>query len=296
MTNTMKRLTFPFMLCVMLVSSCNNDQDQSDAFGNFEAVDVMVAAEAQGKLIAFTPMEGQEINEGEIVGVIDTTQLFLKKQQLLAAITTLQTKVKTLDAQVKANVVQMENLEREYNRLLNLLEDGAATSKQKDDMDGNIKVLKAQIAALETQKATISAERNTLKIQIAQVNDQIKRSQVKNPISGVVLQKYKEQGEIVGAGQNLYKIADLDKLILRVYVSGDQLSTVKIGEEVTVRIDGTEGIEELPGLVTWVSSQAEFTPKIIQTKEERINLVYAVKVVVENDGMLKIGMPGEIKL
>ena len=192
--------------------------------------------------------------------------------------------------------MQMENLEREYNRLLNLLEDGAATSKQKDDMDGNIKVLKAQIAALETQKATISAERNTLKIQIAQVNDQIKRSQVKNPISGVVLQKYKEQGEIVGAGQNLYKIADLDKLILRVYVSGDQLSTVKIGEEVTVRIDGTEGIEELPGLVTWVSSQAEFTPKIIQTKEERINLVYAVKVVVENDGMLKIGMPGEIKL
>ena len=291
----MTRLTILVSLAVLVLSSCNNDEDSSDAYGNFEAVDVMVAAESQGKLLAFAIEEGQTISKDEIVGAVDTMQLFLKKQQFIAGIKTVQTKSRTLNAQIDSYKVQEENLEREYNRIRNLLEDGAATSKQRDDVEGSLKLIKTQILALETQRATIAAEINSLEIQIDQVNDQISRASIKNPVSGVVLQKYKEQGEVLAPGMSLYKIADMTELILRVYVSGDQLSSLTIGGEVTVRIDGQEGIEEMSGRVTWVSSQAEFTPKIIQTKEERVNLVYAVKVVTANDGRLKIGMPGEIK-
>ncbi len=290
------RISTLLTLVILITQGCANDKDQSDAFGSFEAVDVMVAAESAGKLLTFTLEEGEKIEAGQTVGTIDTMQLHLKKQQLYAGIRTVKTKYGTIDAQKTAYKVQYVNLERELKRVENLLEDGAATSKQKDDIEGNMKLIKAQISALETQKATIAAERNSLIIQIEQVNDQISRAIIENPVSGVVLQKYKEQGEIVAPGMNLYKIADLNDLILRVYISGDQLSSVKIGEEVTVRIDGSEEIEELHGKVTWISSQAEFTPKIIQTKEERVNLVYAVKVLVANDGRLKIGMPGEIKL
>lgn len=292
----MKRITIILTLTALLLSSCSNDENSSDAYGNFEAVDIMVAAESPGKLLSFTLEEGQKINSDEVVGVIDTMQLYLKKQQLFAGIKTVQTKNRTLNAQVDSYKVQVENLERELKRIQNLLKDGAATSKQKDDIEGQLKLIKTQIIAVESQKSTIAAESNSLKIQIAQVNDQISRATIKNPVPGVVLQKYKEMGEIVAPGMNLYKIADMNELILRVYISGDQLSSVKIGEDVTVRIDGPDDIEELSGNVTWISSQAEFTPKIIQTKEERVNLVYAVKVIVENDGRLKIGMPGEIKL
>jgi HlyD family secretion protein len=189
----------------------------------------------------------------------------------------------------------MKNMEREYKRITNLVNDGAATTKQKDDLEGNMELLNSQIKVLATQKSTIAAERNSFHVQIEQVNEQIKRSLIRNPINGVVLQKYKQAGEIVAPGQTIYKIANIDKLILRAYISGEQLSQVKIGQIVTVRIDGEEDIEEHEGKVTWVSSQAEFTPKIIQTREERVNLVYAFKVEVINDGRLKIGMPGEIK-
>jgi len=291
----MTRLTILLSLVVLVLSSCNNEQDASDAYGNFEAVDVMVASESQGKLLSFDLEEGQRISVDEIVGVIDTMQLYLKKQQFLASIKTVQTKSRTLNAQKDSYGVQLENLSREYKRIQNLLKDGAATSKQKDDVEGNMKLIKSQIVALETQKSTIAAESNSLKIQINQVNDQISKASVTNPIDGVVLQKYKEAGEIVGSGQNLYKIADLSELILRAYVSGGQLSRVEIGKEMIVRIDSESGIEELSGTVTWISSEAEFTPKIIQTKEERVNLVYAIKVIVKNDGRLKIGMPAELK-
>lgn len=289
------RISILLTLVIMISQACANDKDLSDAYGSFEAVDVMVAAESAGKLLSFTLEEGEKIEAGKAVGIIDTMQLYLKKQQLYAGIRTINTKYGTLEAQKSAYNVQLENLERELERVESLLEDGAATGKQKDDIQGNKKVINAQLAALETQKSTIAAERAGMNTQIDQLNDQISRGIIKNPITGVVLQKYKEAGEIVGPGQNLYKIANLNELILRVYVSGKQLSSVKIGEQLTVRIDGPEGIEELQGKVSWVSSEAEFTPKIIQTREERINLVYAVKVIVKNDGRLKIGMPGEIK-
>lgn len=290
----MKRSIIPLILSFLVFSACGNKDDQSDAYGNFEVVDVLVSAEGQGKLIAFNVKEGAMIESGLVVGIIDTIQLHLKKLQLIAGIRVVQTKTRTLNAQIGSIKVQLKNIEREMTRVNKLLEDGAATTKQKDDIEGNIELLGSQIAALETQRATISAEQGALRIQIIQLDDQITKSSISNPIDGIVLQKYKEQGEIVAPGMTLYKIANLDELILRAYVSGDQLSQVEIGKEVTIKIDGAEGIEELPGFVTWVSSQAEFTPKIIQTREERINLVYAIKVSVKNDGRLKIGMPAEL--
>ncbi len=290
----MKKFTIPLFLVTLFLYACGNDKDQSDAYGNFEVIDVLVSAEGQGKLIDFNVEEGVEIESGTVVGVIDTMQLHLKKMQLFAGIKIVQTKTRTLNAQLASSKIQLKNLEREMARVDKLLEDDAATTKQKDDIEGNIDLLESQIAALETQRATISAEQGSLRIQIIQLNDLIAKSSISNPIDGLVLQKYKEQGEIVAPGVTLYKIANLDELILRAYVSGDQLSQVEIGKQVTIKIDGAEGIEELPGYVTWVSSQAEFTPKIIQTREERVNLVYAIKVSVKNDGRLKIGMPAEL--
>jgi HlyD family secretion protein len=248
------------------------------------------------RLLSFNVEEGQKLEKGAVVGYLDTLQLYLKKEQLMAGVNTLNTKYKTLLAQVETQKVQAANLQREFKRVERLLEDGAATQKQYDDLKGNVALLNAQIEAMESQKATLSAEKQSIFIQGKQVSDQIRRSYLLNPTDGVVLQKYKEEGEIVAPGLPLYKIANIDRMILRAYVSGDQLSQVKIGNEVTVRIDGAEGIEELRGDITWIASQAEFTPKIIQTREERVNLVYAIKVVVENDGRLKIGMPGEVKL
>jgi len=255
----------------------------------------MVAAESQGRIKSLSLEEGQKLAKDVSVGTIDTMQLHLRKMQMLAGIKTINTRANTIEAQIRSQQVQLENMQKELLRITKLLKDGAATAKQKDDMDAKITFLKSQIRAVETQRSTIVAEKNTLHIRIEQIDDLIARSAIINPLDGVVLQKYKFEGEIVGPGQSIYKIADLSKLILRAYISGKQLSQVKIGQMITVRIDGSNGIEELPGKLTWISSQAEFTPKIIQTREERVNLVYAVKVEVENDGTLKIGMPGEIK-
>ena len=292
----MKNSGILLLLMLLLVSSCGKNGDGSDAYGNFESVPVLVAAESPGKLLALTIEEGNELKAGEQVGAIDTMQLYLKKQQLLVSRQVLHAKYETLIAQVDAQKVQLKNLEREYNRILKLLDDGAATSRQKDDLEGNIELLKAQIKSMETQRLSISAERNSLDVQVSQMEDQLTKATIINPIDGVVLQKYKQAGEIVAPGQTIYKIADIRTLILRAYISGSQLSSIKIGQEVKVRFDGSEGIEETSGTVTWVADEAEFTPRIIQTRDERVNLVYAVKVSVQNDGRLKIGMPGEIKL
>lgn len=292
----MKKIGFPFLALMFVFAGCGNDNDVSDAFGNFESIPVMVAAESQGKIVSMAIEEGQTLEPGQSVGVIDTMQLYLKLEQLDASFRAVNAKSSTLDAQILTQKIQIKNMEKERQRIANLLQDGAATSKQKDDIDAGLELLVSQMKGLETQKATIAAEKNTLRVQKEQVRDQINRAIITNPIKGVVLQKYKQEGEIVGPGQAIYKIADLDKLILRAYISGSQLSSVKIGQTVTVRIDGPDGLEELEGKVQWISSQAEFTPKIIQTREERVNLVYAIKVEVKNDGRLKIGMPGEIKL
>jgi HlyD family secretion protein len=222
-------------------------------------------------------------------------QIYLKKLQLESGKQTINTRFQTLDNQINSISIQIQNAEREYKRISSLLNDGAATGKQKDDIEGSLHLLKAQRKALESQKATLYAEKKGINVQIAQLEDQVKKSRIINPIEGIVLQQYKRQGEIVGPGQAIYKVANMDQLILRAYVSGYQLSELSLGAKLKVRIDAGDEIKELSGEVRWIASEAEFTPKIIQTREERVNLVYAVKVAVENDGSLKIGMPGEIK-
>ena len=286
------KILVPALLSTLL--ACSNLEDQADAYGNFEAIEVMISTESQGRILVFEPVEGAKLDKGQVTVVIDTVQLHLKRVQLESGVASLRPKITTLDAQVNANQVQLKNLEREKKRIDKLVEGGAATSKQKDDIEGQIALLNAQITAIISQKASVFAERNTLKVQIEQVEDQIARSMIRNPKDGVMLSKYKEQGELAAPGQSLYKMANMDELILRAYVSGDQLSEVVTGNSVTVMFDGAGGMEERKGLVSWISSRAEFTPKIIQTREERVNLVYAIKVVVPNDGSLKIGMPGEV--
>jgi HlyD family secretion protein len=287
-----KRYLLP-ALCVIFLG-CKNNEEQADAYGNFEAIEVIVSAEAQGRIVEFKPREGELLLKDQVVVVVDSTQLNLKKTQLQSGIASLRSKINTIDAQVRASKVQLENLEREKNRIDKLFEGGAATSKQQDDMNGQIALLKAQIVAAESQKASVHAERKTLEVQIDQVEDQIRKCAVRNPMDGIMLTKYKEAGEITVPGQSLYKMANMDELFLRAYVSGEQLSKIETGQSVKVRFDIPGGMEETSGVVSWISPQAEFTPKIIQTREERINLVYAIKVLVPNDGSLKIGMPGEV--
>lgn len=265
-----------------------------DAYGNFEAIEVMVSAETSGLILDFPFNEGDPLIEGQFLASIDTVQLVLQREQLESGKASLGARIKTLDAQVKANGVQLENLEREKNRILKLVEGGAATSKQQDDIEGQIELLKAQIEATESQKSSVYAERRTLDIQVRQVDDRIRKSSLNSPGDGIILTKYKEKGELASPGQPLCKVANMDELILRAYISGSQLSSVKIGAEVEVRFDAPDGMAKISGIVSWISPMAEFTPKIIQTKEERVNLVYAIKVLVPNDGSLKIGMPGEI--
>jgi len=290
----MKHLKFLAFAILSVLLACTSQEDQADAYGNFEAIEVMISAESQGRILSFEPVEGTELDKGHVVVVIDTVQLHLKRVQLESGVASLGPKIRTLDAQVHASQVQLKNLEREKIRIDKLVEGGAATSKQKDDIDGQIALLNAQITAIESQKESVFAERNILKVQIEQVEDQIARSMIRNPKDGVMLTKYKEQGEIAAPGQSLYKMANMDELILRAYVSGNQLSEVVTGNSVKVMFDVAGEMEERTGVVSWISPSAEFTPKIIQTREERVNLVYAIKVVVPNDGSLKIGMPGEV--
>jgi membrane fusion protein YbhG len=290
----MKYTRYFFLILLLPFVACNKQVDSADAYGNFEAVEVMVSAESSGRILSFFPKEGAELQKDQVTLTIDTTQLYLQKLRLESGKVSLSSRIATLEAQVRASRVQLENLERERARIDKLFEGGAATSKQQDDINGQLALLEAQIRATQSQESSVHAEQRTLQVQIRQVEDQLKRCSIHNPMDGILLTKYKEEGEMVAPGQALYKMADMGALILRAYVSGNQLSSIKIGESVRVRFDGADGMKETTGLLSWVSPRAEFTPKIIQTKEERVNLVYAIKVVVPNDGSLKIGMPGEI--
>jgi len=290
----MKRIHAYILLVFIPLISCSNEKEQVDAYGNFEAIEVLVSAETSGLILEFPFQEGDRLKEGQLVASVDTIQLVLQKEQLQSGKVNLGARISILNAQVKTSRIQLKNLEREKKRIDKLLEGGAATSKQQDDIEGQINLQKAQIAASELQKSSIYAERKTLDIQICQVMDQIERCKVKSPLEGIVLTKYKEQGELASPGQPLCKVANMDKLILRAYISGKQLPLLKTGTQVRVLFDVEEGEDETSGLVSWISPRAEFTPKIIQTREERVNLVYAIKILVPNDGKLKIGMPGEV--
>jgi HlyD family secretion protein len=239
--------------------------------------------------------EGKTLSSGMLIGIIDTTNLVLQKKQLYAQKAAIASNIQNIQSQIAVQEQMKKNLQVDKSRVEKLLTDGAATQKQLDDINGQMDVIDQNMASIKTQKDVIIAELSVLNTQIAQVQESISKCKIINPISGIVLEKYAEQNEITAFGKPLYKIADMEEMILRVYISGSQLPIVNIGNEVEVIVDKDAGTNrKLVGTVSWVSESAEFTPKIIQTKEERVNMVYAVKIRVKNDGSLKIGMPGEV--
>ncbi len=283
------------LFAATLLFACNNNSDKADAYGNFEVVETIVGAEGQGKLLKFIPEEGMQLKTGEIVGVIDTTALWLKKQQLLATKKAAESRLLQIKAQIDVQETQKATVLKEKQRMENLVKDKAAPEKQLDDVTGQYKILESQIVSTKTQNQSVAGEIESLVQQIKQVEDQISKSYIVNPLDGTVLEKYIEPAEIATPGKNLYKIANLSTLKLKVYVSGSLLPQIKIGQKVTVKIDeDSKSNQSLDGTISWISSQAEFTPKIIQTKEERVKQVYAVKIDVVNDGRIKVGMPGEM--
>lgn len=294
MKTTFKIITLISLTTLLL--SCDRNGDRADGYGNFEATETVISAEANGKLLFFNVEEGDILQENVIVGVVDTVQLSLKKDQLLASKNTIFSKSRNVLSQREVLMEQLKIARTDQDRFENLIADNAATQKQLDDINGHIDVLKQQMKSVETQNAPIVNEVKGIEVQIQQIEDQIEKSIIANPIKGTVLVKYSEPNEITSFGRPLYKIANLDVMDLRVYMSETQLANVKVGQEVTVKIDDAKDMKSYSGTISWISDSAEFTPKIIQTKEERVNLVYAVKVRVKNDGSLKIGMPAEMWL
>lgn len=283
-----------FTIAVFLLGCATTDKT-SDAFGNFEADPVIVSSESSGKIIQLNIEKGQQVDSGFVTTVIDTVQLHLKLRQLQAQKEAVSAKRQTIQSQVAVFEEQKKNLKVNEKRISQMLKDGAATQKQLDDITSQIDVIDKQIAGTQTQFTSVNRELEVLQTQKASTEDLLKRCIVISPAKGTILETYVEQGELAALGRPLFKMANLDVLTLKVYVSGAQLPQIKIGQEVEVQVDknATEN-QSFSGKISWISSEAEFTPKIIQTKEERVKLVYAVKVEVKNDGTLKIGMPGEI--
>ncbi len=297
--NTIKNiLYFSF---VILLSACGRGNGDYDASGVFEATEVIVSAEANGKIMQFDITEGQLLDAGREIGYIDTVQLYLKKMQLLANMKSVKTRYTDVPRQIAATKQQIATQRNELKRFENLVKSNAANQKQVDDINAQILVLERQLAAqtetLENSNRGVSEESTGLDIQVAQLNDQLQKSIITSPIKGTVLSKYAEQGELATQGRVLFKIADMDNMFLRAYITSGQLTEVKIGQQVRVFADfGEKDMKEYAGTITWISDKSEFTPKTIQTRDERANLVYAVKIAVKNDGYLKKGMYGELEL
>lgn len=283
------------MITILGLSACKNNNNLSDAYGNFEAVQVTVSSESAGKIQFLNIEEGSQPDSGSIVALIDTTDLYLKKLQLQSQKKAVSVKKSSVSSQIEVQQQQKANLLVEKNRVTKLIAEKAATTKQLDDINGSLDLIDKQVTSIQTQMDGIAEEMEVIDRQISQVNESIRKCYIRNPVKGTVLNKYAEAGEIAAPGRALYKIADLSTMELKVYVSGTQLPSVKQGQQVEVLIDADKKTNrKLSGIVSWISPKAEFTPKIIQTKEERVNLVYGVKIRVANDGSLKIAMPAEV--
>lgn len=282
------------LLAIATLFSCNKNNDKADGYGNFEATEITISSEANGKIDFLKVEEGNTIEPQTQVGLVDTLQLYFAKQQLIASKSTIASKSANVLSQKSVLQEQLKTAKLESNRIHNMFAENAATKRQVDEIDGKVKVIEEQIKSVGTQNAPIVNDVKAVEVQIEKINDQITKSKIINPVKGTVLAKYAEPNEVTAFGKPLYKIADISEMTLRVYISEKQLAAVKVGQKVTVKIDGTDEMKSYPGTISWIAAQAEFTPKVIQTKEERINLVYAVKVKVKNDGSLKIGMPAEM--
>lgn len=288
----MKQL-FAFLVLINL-AACNKSNDKADGYGNFEATEVTISAEANGKIAYLNLEEGSSLAPKTQVGLIDTTQLYFSKRQLIASKSTIASKSENVLSQTAVLNEQLKTTLMEQKRIQNMFAENAATKRQVDEINGKVNVLNEQIKSIKTQDAPITNEQKSIDVQIEKINDQIQKCKIINPFQGTVLAKYSEANEVTNFGKPLYKIADISEMTLRVFISEKQLNQIKIGQKVTVKIDAEEEMKSYPGTISWIASSAEFTPKIIQTKEERANLVYAVKVKVKNDGSLKIGMPAEM--
>lgn len=294
----MKKTAIAVLLAI-IATSCSNNEIESDASGTFEAIETIISAEASGVIKNLSADEGKNLKAGEVIGFIDSTQLVLKRKQLESQIKAVISRSPDKKSQIAAMEEQLKQAKHERNRIENLVKGGAATSKQFDDATAQVAIISSQLEALRSSlnitSASISEEAVPLKIQIEQLDDQIAKCRIVNPVSGTVLTQYTRENEMAVLGKPLYKIADLSSLTLKAYVTGNQLPGLKIGQEVKVLIDnGNDQYKEYKGSIDWISDKSEFTPKTIQTKDERANLVYAVKIRVPNDGYLKIGMYGEV--
>jgi HlyD family secretion protein len=306
-----------FLNCIsaIILFSCNGNRNEFDASGTFEADEVVVSSMASGQILSLTIKEGSVLVKDSIVGYIDPSALSLQKQEVEATIQSLgeqtinaEPQIELLEKQLTVQQSQMDNLLHEKTRIEKLLKQDAATGKQLDDINAQIDVVKKQMNVTRqqinvqqsntaTQNRSILSNTKPLEKKVAQLDDLLKKTAVRNPVNGTVLTKYAEEGEMTSTGKALYKIADLSELDLRAYVTGVQLPAIKLNQTVKVMIDdGEKKYKEYSGAIVWIADKAEFTPKTIQTREERANLVYAIKVKVKNDGYLKIGMYGEVKL
>ena len=286
---------------ILLLTACGKGNGDYDASGVFETTEVIVSAEANGKIMQLNFIEGQQVEQGKPLGYIDTVQLYLKKMQLLTNTSAVKSGRVDIPRQIAAIKQQIATQKNEQKRFTNLVRANAANQKQLDDINAQILVLERQLTAqtelLENSNKNISEQSSGLGVQVAQINDQIQKSIISSPINGTILSKYAEQGELATQGRALFKVADIEHMFLRAYITASQLTQVKIGQAVKVYADfGEKEMKEYSGTITWISDKSEFTPKTIQTRDERANLVYAVKVAVKNDGYLKYGMYGELKL
>lgn len=300
---TMKRIfIMPFMAGALLVAvaSCRDKDGVNDASGTFEATEVTVSSEASGRIVDLNVQEGGMLSAGQVCGTVDTVRLYLQKQQLEAGVEAAMSRHRDLQTQTAYIREQIEVNRREADRVRNLIAADAANTKQLDDIMSSIKLLETQLAATEADiiqnNAVADAEAASYRAQIAQIDESLRRCRIVSPIDGTVLVKYAEAGELTAAGKPLFKVADLRRMNLRAYITASQLTDVRIGQKVKVYADsGEKGVREYEGTVSWISDQSEFTPKTIQTRDERANLVYAIKVSFVNDGYVKIGMYGDLK-
>jgi len=297
-------MKYPIYLLVFfatLLFGCGNDESATDATGVFESTEIIVSSEAIGKILALDVSEGDKVSKGQVIGLVDSTQLHFSRLQLEASKVTVASGKPDIQAQIEATEREIEKQEREKERIERLLEGDVATQKQLDDIESAILVLKARLrsqkSSLSNSANSVDAQGMALDVQIAQLDDQIDKCRIKAPIDGTVLVKYAEPGEVTAMGKALFKVADMEHMSLKAYVTADQLVRLKVGQQVEVRAEfGESELRPYEGTITWISSKSEFTPKTIQTQDERANLVYAVKIAVPNDGYLKIGMYGGFKL
>ena len=295
----MKRI-FIYCALPLLTAACGRSGD-FDPTGTFEATEVVLSAEAAGRILRFDAEEGDVLEAGRQVGAIDTVQLYLQKLQLERQRASVVSNRPDIAKQAASLREQIAKQQTERRRVENLLRDGAATTKQLDDIDAQIKVLngqlEAQLSTLRNNAASIDENSSSIDLQIARIEDQLAKCRIASPVAGTVLAKYSEAGELASVGRPLMKVADLDRIYLRAYFTSDQLAGLKLGQEVTVTADfGGDSRIDYPGRIVWIASESEFTPKTIQTRDSRANLVYAAKIAVENDGRLKIGLYGEVRL